>query len=160
MRIISFVLCIFPILGFAQKSYVTGFDPKESPFYSAKDETETHVKSSEYETEPQLAYTYTMPRYKLYPTNSMWIFLKLDTATGKIWMVQWSNNSSKFERFEAPLNRDRLASFLDNDINGRFELYPTQNIYNFILIDQTDGRTWQVQWSNKPEECGIVSISY
>ena len=31
--------------------------------------------------------------------------------------------------------------------NGRFFLYPTENIYNFILLDQIDGRTWQVQWN-------------
>ena len=31
--------------------------------------------------------------------------------------------------------------------NGRFKLYPTGNIYNFIMVDVIDGRTWQVQWN-------------
>ena len=29
----------------------------------------------------------------------------------------------------------------------RFKLYPTQNIYTFLLLDTINGRTWQVQWS-------------
>ena len=31
--------------------------------------------------------------------------------------------------------------------NGRFKLYPTDNRYNFIMVDVIDGRTWQVQWN-------------
>ena len=31
--------------------------------------------------------------------------------------------------------------------NGRFKLYPTDNMYNFIMVDVIDGRTWQVQWN-------------
>ena len=30
-------------------------------------------------------------RYKLYPTQNMWTFLKLDTETGRIWQVQYSS---------------------------------------------------------------------
>ena len=36
--------------------------------------------------------------------------------------------------------------------NGRFKLYPTGNMYNFIMVDVIDGRTWQVQWSTKESE--------
>ena len=32
--------------------------------------------------------------------------------------------------------------------NGRFKLYPTGNMYNFIMVDVIDGRSWQVQWNN------------
>ena len=31
--------------------------------------------------------------------------------------------------------------------NGRFKLYPTENMYNFIMVDVIDGKTWQVQWN-------------
>lgn len=41
---------------------------------------------------------------------------------------------------------------------GRFELYKTQNMYNFILLDTFDGRTWQVQWSTEAENRMILSI--
>ena len=30
-------------------------------------------------------------RYKLYPTQNMWTFLKLYTETGRIWQVQYSS---------------------------------------------------------------------
>ena len=39
--------------------------------------------------------------------------------------------------------------------NGRFKLYPTDNMYNFIMVDVIDGRTWQVQW-NIDEDKRIV----
>ena len=32
------------------------------------------------------------PAYELYRTDNMWTFLKLETSTGKIWQVQWSQN--------------------------------------------------------------------
>ena len=33
-------------------------------------------------------------RYKLYPTENMWTFLKLDTKTGRVWQVQYAINSN------------------------------------------------------------------
>ena len=39
-----------------------------------------------------------------------------------------------------------LISFGQEDIE-RFKLYPTENTYNFIMVDVIDGRTWQVQWN-------------
>lgn len=53
---------------------------------------------------------------------------------------------------------DTLSAMSITSKPGRFTLYPTQNRYNFILLDQTDGRTWQVQWSTKPEEVGLWRI--
>lgn len=32
---------------------------------------------------------------------------------------------------------------------GRFELYATNNMYQFILLDTETGRTWQVQWNTE-----------
>jgi|TARA_B110000238_G_C15810838_1_gene304283 hypothetical protein len=31
--------------------------------------------------------------------------------------------------------------------NGRFKLYPTDNSYNFIMVDTINGKTYQVQWN-------------
>ena len=80
-------------------------------------------------------------RFKLYPTENIYTFLQLDTKTGKIDQVQWS------------LDRDQEGSIPINDTDlsygygsGVFELYPTQNMYQFILLDKTDGRKWHVQW--------------
>ena len=36
--------------------------------------------------------------------------------------------------------------------NGRFKLYPTDNNYNFIMVDVINGNTYQVQWSTKSDE--------
>jgi hypothetical protein len=83
-------------------------------------------------------------RYKMFPTENIWTFLKLDTRSGKIWQVQYSINDN--HRGEVELNNKALVSG-DAAENGRFTLYPTKNMFNFILLDQTDGKMWQVQWS-------------
>jgi len=82
--------------------------------------------------------------FRLFSTTSMWIFIKLDTRNGLMWLVQYTLNDEN--RVVSFLNSDRLVS-LDKEVSERFTLYPTQNMYNFILLDQIDGKTWQVQWS-------------
>ena len=104
------------------------------------------------------AQTQNIARYKLFPTQNMWTFIKLDTQTGKMWLIQFSVDS-EVSRFQYDLNPFPLAISADQ-INGRFELYPTQNIYNFILLDQIDGQTWQVQWSFDADKRFIVPIDY
>lgn len=96
-----------------------------------------------------------VPGYKLFPTTNMWIFLKLDTSKGLVKMVQYSMDDKN--RIEAPINYLPLATGEDA-IPGRFNLYATQNMWTFILLDQIDGRTWQVQWSLDGKE-GIVPIN-
>ena len=96
-----------------------------------------------------------VPGYKLFPTTNMWIFLKLDTSKGLVKMVQYSMEDKN--RLEAPINYLPLASGEDA-IPGRFNLYATQNMWTFILLDVVDGRTWQVQWSLDGKE-GIVPIN-
>lgn len=82
-------------------------------------------------------------RFKLYPTENIYTFLQLDTKTGKIRQLQWSLNS----------DNEGTVSINDDDLNigygygsGSYELYPTKNMYQFILLDKTDGRKWHVQW--------------
>lgn len=96
--------------------------------------------------------------YELYPTTNRWTFIKLDTRDGRMWLVQYSVESDEY-RFEVPLNREPLASG-DNKMAGCFALYPTENMWNFILLDRNDGRTWQVQWSQEPEHQMIVPINF
>lgn len=83
--------------------------------------------------------------FRLYPTSNNWNFLKLDTRTGQIWAVQYSVDK-KSRSFEWTIDGTPIESDTSANI-GRFTLYPTSNIYNFILLDQFDGRTWQVQFS-------------
>lgn len=93
--------------------------------------------------------------YKLYPTENMWTFLKLDTRTGKVWQVQYSVNSDSYGEVVVS---DRDLTFGSNDKAGRFELYPTQNMYNFILLDKKDGTVVQIQWSMNADNRGLVHI--
>lgn len=94
-------------------------------------------------------------RFKLYPTKNMWTFLKLDTHTGRIWQVQYSVDGPEY-RFESSLsllNRADDRNFFDD----RFALYPTENTYNFLLLDQHKGKVWQVQWG-KSESRMVLEI--
>lgn len=93
--------------------------------------------------------------YKLFPTENMWTFIKLNTRNGKLWQVQYHTETNK--RFETVLSLISRA-YYDEESNGRFTLYPTQNMYNFILLDQIDGRVWQVQWSIDYSKRFVYSI--
>lgn len=108
------------------------------------------------DAQEQLIQTSDVARFKLFPTQNMWTFLKLDTQTGQMWQVQYSVNDDK-RRFEYNLNPNPLITNAKK-VNGRFELYPTQNIYNFILLDQIDGNLWQVQWSFDEESRVVLPI--
>lgn len=93
--------------------------------------------------------------YRLFTTKNMYNFIKLNTRTGQMWQVQWGIESKY--RFETTLSDVPLID-KDNEKNGRFFLYPTTNIYNFILLDQIDGRAWQVQWSIEKEDRAVMRI--
>ena len=90
--------------------------------------------------------------YRLFPTTNMWIFIKLNTADGRMWLVQYSTKSGN--QLEIPLSRIERAEESEKK-DGRFTLYATQNMYNFILLDQIDGRVWQVQWSTEGDNLVI-----
>lgn len=140
-------------------------------------------------------------RFKLYPTQNMYTFLKLDTSNGQLWQVQYgvgdvvssvvvlSNRkiSKSVEEITEEYNKDykywvdiikkdtvlsptqiedwkpislekRLA-YESIAKNGRYKLYPSQNIYNFILLDVINGNTYQVQW-NIDEKKRFVNLIY
>ena len=94
-------------------------------------------------------------KYKLYPTKNMWTFLKLDTQTGKVWQLQYTVNDDNAGEW---IVNDRALNFDNLEISGRFELYPTENFYNFLLLDKSTGNVWQVQWSTNEDNRGIVNI--
>jgi hypothetical protein len=94
--------------------------------------------------------------YRLFSTRNMYTFIKLNTRNGKMWQVQWGTESQY--QFETTLSNISRVT-IEDERNGRFFLYPTTNIYNFILIDQIDGRVWQVQWSTKANERMVDRIN-
>lgn len=93
--------------------------------------------------------------YRLFSTRNLYTFIKLNTKNGQMWQVQWDTKSSQFE---TPLSLQTRV-LKEDEKNGRFFLYPTTNVYNFILLDQIDGRVWQVQWSTEPKERMVIPIN-
>lgn len=87
----------------------------------------------------------TQPRFKMYPTDNMFIFLKLDSATGQIWMVQYAMGER--EGVVVPLDASSLLTSGESKVSGRYELYPTENMFTFIMLDTQGGSTYQVQWN-------------
>ena len=95
--------------------------------------------------------------FKLFPTKNIWTFLKLDTRNGKIWQVHITVEKDEV-RGELDVNEIPLV-VPSKERTGRFMLYPTENIYNFVLIDQIDGKLYQVQWSQEAKNRGIIPIN-
>ena len=89
-------------------------------------------------------------RYKVYPTTNTYTSLRLDTATGQVSALQIGiGKEAKTMSYEIT-----DALYVDEEIIGRYELYPTNNVRNFILLDTIKGYAYQIQWSTKEEECG------
>mgnify|MGYP001777636544 FL=1 len=128
------------------------------PILAQEENIEVDSISDEKDEEMVLPLSDDLFRYKLYPTENMWNFIKLDTRTGKMWMVQFSLESDK--RFEYGLSERNLATWSlfngdlpnNGEITGRFELHATENTYNFLLLDRIKGRVYQVQWSFDEDE--------
>lgn len=94
--------------------------------------------------------------YQLFPTQNYWTFIKLDTRNGKMWQVHFSVTEDAGSG-ELILSSLPLVS-KEKEVKGRFTLYPTENIYNFLLLDQIDGDVYQVQWSIKAENRAVIPI--
>lgn len=92
--------------------------------------------------------------YRLFATRNTFNFIKLNTRNGKMWQVQWSLEDDEFVTTLSDISR----VYESEEENGRFFLYPTRNSYNFILLDQIDGRAWQVQWNFKANKRIVIRI--
>lgn len=93
-------------------------------------------------------------RFELYPTQNSFNFLKLDKKTGKIYQVQWSLEGE--EEFSITLNGIDLLQFSTD--GNCFKLYPTKNMWQFILLDGASGRAWHVQWGFEEKNRWIKRI--
>jgi hypothetical protein len=92
-------------------------------------------------------------RYRIFKTRNVWNTLLLDTQTGQVWQVQVGLKNE--DRMRVALNKEVLANPAAKP--GRFTLYSSRNMYQFILLDQENGRTWQIQWSTDSNS-GIWSV--
>ena len=93
-------------------------------------------------------------RFTLTPTQNIWTSLLLDSSTGRIWQVHFAVSDSSFAG-RLPLNEEAFAPPAAARV-GRFTLQETQNAFTFLLLDQDDGRVWQVQWSNDAHKRGVI----
>ena len=93
-------------------------------------------------------------KFRLYPTSNRFTFLRLNTSTGFIDVVQYSTSDAANTMI---YGLSKFALVLDGPVD-RFTLYPTQNIWTFLLLDQVEGRTYQVQWSAEPEKTFVMQI--
>ena len=95
-----------------------------------------------------------LDRYKLYKTENIYTLLKLDTRTGQIEQLQWSleeNNEGTLWINETELSSETGC--------GTFELYPTNNMYQFILLNKVTGKMWHVQWGLEASKRWIRGIN-
>jgi hypothetical protein len=93
-------------------------------------------------------------RFRLFPTANIWNFLLLDTSDGRVWQVQYGlADSTPAGRWV--VNAKPLV-VTANAKPGRFTIYATHNMFNFVVLDQEDGRAWQMQWSLEAAKRGMI----
>ena len=80
--------------------------------------------------------------YALYPVSTG-VYLRFDTRDGTI--IGIVPSKPKTNRI---LNSQALAK--DNKA-GRFQLYPTDNVWELLLFDSTTGDVWLLKWSDKKD---------
>ena len=78
--------------------------------------------------------------YALYPAITG-VFLRLDTRDGTIQGIVPSNPKKNLVINAEPLALDKKP--------GRFELYPTDSSWVWLLFDSETGNMWNVNWSAK-----------
>jgi hypothetical protein len=75
--------------------------------------------------------------YKFYQTDNIHNQLKLNTKTGEVHQLQ--NDGQLFLVHE--------ASTPYNEKPNRYDLYKTENMWTYILLDKFSGKLWQCQYS-------------
>ena len=146
--VLFLLLMCLPLLGQAQTK---GSQKQQDSLYSElKDISEQLTKKYIGEMFSNI--------YKLYKTENVYIFLQLNTSNGKIKQVQW--NLDRDKEFTTVLNDvDLTYGITIGNVADRFELYPTQNMYQFLLLDKAVGSMWHVQWGLEDKKRWIVPIN-
>lgn len=87
-------------------------------------------------------------RFQLYETKNMWNFILLDSYNGRLWQVQYSTESIDY-RFCIPINDTELVA---NKWRSVFSIQPLVSMYQYYLINESNGDMWKFQWSTKGDE--------
>ncbi len=94
--------------------------------------------------------------YRLFPTINVQYFIKLNTRTGQMWQIEFDEKETN--QSEIPLNSLSLVE-KQKEVDNRFTLYPTENPWTFLLLDQMNGKIWQAQWDMKPKKTEILALN-
>ncbi|MBW2309949.1 MAG: hypothetical protein JRF35_02605 [Deltaproteobacteria bacterium] len=97
--------------------------------------------------------------FRVFDTKNIYTKIALDTITGRVYQVHFATQSNQFYGI-LPINESSLLTDNIKAQLGRFTLYETDNMYNFILVDQIDGRFWQVQWSYEKDKRFIIYLPF
>ena len=95
-------------------------------------------------------------KYRLFPTINARYFIKLNTRTGQMWQIDFDSKDKN--QLEIPLNNLSLVA-KQKEVDNRFTLYPTENSWSFLLLDQINGKIWQTQWDLKPNKSEIFTLN-
>ncbi len=92
-------------------------------------------------------------KFRLYPTNNIWTFLRLNTSNGIIDMIVYD-----IERNYQGIVNVNSKSLVENGSLDRYKLLATNNVWIFILLDQIDGKVYKVKWGEGAENRYLEEI--
>lgn len=84
--------------------------------------------------------------YRVFPTTNINTLLVLGTADGRLYQVHPGIGENALEGVQT-LNARDLSPDGEPKTPNRFTLYPTKNIFSFLLVDQINGKFWRIQWN-------------
>jgi len=88
--------------------------------------------------------------YDIYMTQNIYNFLVLNTQTGFVAQCQWGKNSLCLEVEPSEQAKKNIQAGVKSP--NRFKLYPTQNMWTFIMLDTLYGAIYHVQFSLEGKE--------
>ena len=80
--------------------------------------------------------------FRFFQTDNIHNQLRLNTRTGEVMQIQNDGQTFLVSSAITP----------NNDISNRFNLYKTQNMWTYILLDTFTGRLWQCQFSVRGDD--------
>ena len=96
--------------------------------------------------------------YRLFNTANVNTLIVLETSTGKLYQIHPGIGENSVQGYY-PINEKDLTPEGSESESNRFTLYPTLNIYSFVLVDQLVGRFWRVQWNYEYEKRFIQQLT-
>ena len=96
--------------------------------------------------------------YRLFNTTNVNTLIVLETSTGKLYQIHPGIGENSVMGYY-PINEKDLTPEGSESESNRFTLYPTPNIYSFVLVDQLVGRFWRVKWNYEYEKRFIQQLT-